>query len=90
MSSKDRRLILVIQGDGEDTAATMWLETPCDDHERHVLRKELFGLPARPQESPQNWLLDVLGSVRAELCLCDADSMPADAVARILEATRER
>lgn len=88
MSDKDRRLVLVVQGDREDTVATMWLETPCDDHEHHVLRKQLSGLPARPQESPQNWLLDVLGYVKAELCLCDAENLGQDVVTRILEATR--
>jgi len=88
MGEKDRRLVLVVQGDRDDTVATMWLETPCDDHGHHVMKKQLSGLPARPQESPQHWLLDVLGDVRAELCLCDAENLGEDAVRRILEATR--
>lgn len=88
MKSKDRRLVLVVQGDHEDTVATAWLETPCDDHGQHVMRKELPALGARPEESPQNWMLTVLAAVRAELCLCDADNLPADAVTRILAATR--
>lgn len=89
MKGNDRCLVLVIKGDGEGTAATMWLQTPCDDHGAHTMRKRLSDLPGRPQESPQNWLLDVLGYVRAELCLCDAETLHDDAVQRILEATCE-
>lgn len=83
---KDRRLVLVVQGDSEDTVLTMWLETPCEEHGEHVLKKHLSGLPGQPNQSPQHWVLDVLHLARQELCLCDAENLPEDVVARIMAA----
>ena len=89
MNDKDRRLILVIQGDHDDTTASFWLETPCDEHGHHVLRKNMGILGAVPEESPQKWMLNVLGAVRAEICLCDAQPSDGDSFSAILGASRE-
>ena len=83
----DRRLVLVVQGSADSTDMTFWLETPCPDHNGHVLKKHLLNLAGSPSENPNAWVLDVLALARQELCLCDAVELPGDALASLLEAT---
>lgn len=85
---QDRRLVLVVQGDEITTSYQLWLETPCDEHDAHVISNSLLDVEGILAESPHTWLLTALTRASQELCLCGGTQELTDAVTRILEATR--
>lgn len=87
---RDRRMILVVHGDKDSNTLTLWMETPCDDHGQHFLRKRLYSLPGLPEDNPHFWMQKVLDQAREELCLCDAEPSDVRDITDILEALNGR
>jgi len=84
----DRRLVLIIQGDDTSAHLYFWLDTPCAEHGSHTVTKMNADVPPSAAGDPWTWARTMVEASLADLCSCDLQEAPADAVARILAATR--
>lgn len=85
---QDRKLVLVVQGDEVTTSYHLWLETPCDEHQGHVMKNGLLDVDGVTAESPHTWIQVVLTRASELMCLCGGQEAAQDAVTAILEASR--
>lgn len=83
----DRRLVLIVQGDEVTTSYHFWLETPCDEHDGHVMTNTYPDEAGITAEAPSQWLTTALERASAQMCLCGAQNAPQDAVTDILRST---
>ena len=85
---EDRRLVLIIQGDDTTAHLYLWLDTPCEEHGSHVIRKMNADFPPSAAGDPWSWARAVVEGSLADICVCGAVEAPADTVTRILGASR--
>lgn len=85
---RDRRLILVVQGDDQDTDCSMWLEEPTASGAHIVTTKNVLGLDAVRNGEPWVWAQNALGLVLPHVSEDGSVKPEYDIASAVLEATR--